>query len=236
MIKFALIEDDKNDAERFTSLFHRYCQDNQLNLSLTLFACGKEYLCQDKEHFHVIFFDIELPDINGMELSKKVREKDKDVIIIFLTNLSQYAISGYEVNALDYILKPLNDSTFFSKMNKIIRVANEKAQNDKTISLNNGKNVFKHSDILYIEVQKHNVIYHTTMGNFTTRGSLKEIIDKMDNCQFSRCNYCYLVNLNHVKGIHKYDLTLDNDEVILISRNRKKEVMEDFSRFLGGSL
>ena len=62
------------------------------------------------------------------------------------------------------------------------------------------------------------------------------IIDKMDNCQFSRCNYCYLVNLNHVKGIHKYDLTLDNDEVVLISRNRKKELMTDFSRFLGGSL
>ena len=227
MIKFALIEDDKNDAERFTSLFHRYCQDNHLNLSLTLFTCGKEYLCQDKKHFHVIFFDIELPDINGMELSKKVRQKDKDVIIIFLTNLSQYAISS----DIDDIILFYRDGKY-----KIIRVANEKVQNDKIISLNNGKNVFKHSDILYIEVQKHNVIYHTTKGNFTTRGALKEIIDKMDNCQFSRCNYCYLVNLNHVKGIHKYDLTLDNDEVVLISRNRKKELMTDFSRFLGGSL
>ena len=109
-------------------------------------------------------------------------------------------------------------------------------KDDKMISLNNGKNVFKYSEILYIEVEKHFVTFHTTKGKFTTRGTMKEIVSKMDNRHFTRCNYCYLVNLNHVKGINKYDLTLDNDEIVLISKNRKKEVMADFSRFLGGSL
>lgn len=235
MIRVALVEDTPEDRERFQSAFNSFCKESEQIFELSCFEKGEDFLRVFDGQFDILFMDIELPDADGVELCKKVRETDNRVVIAFLTNLAQYAIKGYEVEAIDFMLKPLVVNIFAAKMKKIVSAAMRNQASDVNIVFG-GKRVIRSGDIIYAEVIKHDLTLHTTHGSFTERYALKDLESKLENSHFSRPNYCYLVNLEYVVSIRKFDLTLRNGDVLQISRNRKKGFSDDFSRYLGGSL
>lgn len=236
MIKVALIEDNADDRARFEKIFSDYCKKQKLEYELTLFSDGKsffdEFICQ----YDLLYMDIELPDSDGLEISRKVRAVDKRVILVFLTNLGQFAINGYEVDALDFTLKPLNADVFAIKMKKVLRYLARNQKSNVNIVLDGGRKIIKSKNILYVEVRKHDLLYHTVNEVYVERGALKNIEEQLKDVFFARPNYCYIVNLRHVSQIVKYELHLDNGEVLLISRNRKKSFMDELSKYLGGTL
>ena len=236
MNKVALVEDSLEDRSRFETAFKEYCETNAIQYELQCYSCGKDFLDDFHAQFDLLFMDIELPDADGVELCKKVRESDSDVVIAFLTNLSQYAIKGYEVDAIDFMLKPLVKPIFFSKMKKIDAAVKSKQSLDINLVFSGGKRVIRSGDIIFAEVTKHDLTFHTIHGNFVERYTLKELETKLSKSNFSRPNYCYLVNLQYVVSIKKFDVTLRSGDVLQISRNRKKEFTDDFARFLGGSI
>ncbi|MBO6239557.1 MAG: response regulator transcription factor [Butyrivibrio sp.] len=234
--KIAIVEDSQDDLKRFMDAFSSCYGDEMSRFELSTFGTGEEFLGQYKGQYDLIFLDIELPDTNGIELSKCVRVIDEQVVLVFITQMGQYAIHGYDVNATDYILKPLDEKIFSLKMKKIMRFVSKNQSTGETIILGNGKRILNSDAIIYTEVYKHDVTYHTTEGNFTMRSSLKDVETSLKGATFERISNSYLVNLKHIVGISGYELTLDNGEVLQISRSRRKELWDNLNRFLGGSL
>lgn len=236
MIKIAMVEDNAKDAERFRAVLHDYQAEKGLETELTVFEKGNDFLSDFIGQYDIVFMDIELPDGNGLEISRELRKKDKHVILVFLTNLGQFAINGYEVDALDFMLKPVEKDIFSEKMKRILRHWKRNRKLNVNVVLAGGKKIIKSKNIIYVEVQKHDILYHTKDEVIVERGALKNVEEQLKNALFARPNYCFIVNLRHIVGVDKYDLLLDNGETLQISRNRKKDFMSEFSRYLGGTI
>ncbi len=236
MINIAMVEDTAEDLQRFEAFFASYAGEKQLDYELTTFPSGEDFLMSFSGQYDVIFLDIELGGITGLETGAKIREKDEEVLIIFLTKMGQFAINGYEVGAADYILKPLNEQIFTVKLNKLFRRMSQRGQLQETLSLGGGRHIVSTDQIFYVEVLKHDVTFHTAEGDFTERGSLREVEGKVSAFYFARLSNSFLVNLKYIAGIRKNEVQIKNGDVLTLSRSKKAEFLDKFNRFLGGAL
>ena len=170
-------------------------------------------------------------DVSDLKAAEKIRELDKDVEIIFITNAPQYAIQGYKVNALDYMLKPISWFSFSESMGRALSRVKTSAREYITISLKGGKQKLDVSKICYVEVQDHLLIYHTTEGEYSTKGTMKDADSQFDPVKFFRCNRCYLVNLEYVENYVGSDVCVNGD-VIQVSRSRRKPFLDALNEYL----
>ena len=119
MLKICVVEDDQRDAERLCGFIETFLKENGFEAEINVSSDERRFLADYESGCDVVFFDIELGEDNGFEVSKRIREKSEDVIIIFVTNLTQYALKGYEVSALDFLVKPINYDVFALKMKRL---------------------------------------------------------------------------------------------------------------------
>ena len=231
-MKVAIIEDNQEVLDYYLKYINRYQKEEKVKIELFTYENGADLLKDYNKDFHVIFLDIGLPIMNGLEVANKIREVDESVLIVFVTNLPQYAIEGYKVNALDFLLKPVTYSDFQIEMKKIERNLKLKKKNYLVLNLKGIVHKIPFSSIIYVEIIHHDIVVHTDSNDYKFRGSLKSIEENLDMQLFSRCNNCYLVNLNYVESIDKNIVILTNNKELLISRNRRKPFLDDFTVFL----
>ena len=231
-MKVAIIEDNQEALDYYLKYISRYQKEEKVKIELFTYENGADLLKDYNKGCHVIFLDIGLPIMNGLEVANKIREVDESVLIVFVTNLPQYAIEGYKVNALDFLLKPVTYSDFQIEMKKIERNLKLKKKNYLVLNLKGIVHKIPFSSIIYVEIIHHDIVIHTDSNDYKFRGSLKNIEENLDMQLFSRCNNCYLVNLNYVESIDKNIVILTNNKELLISRNRRKPFLDDFTVFL----
>ena len=232
MMKIAIVENEEIYLTTMLDYSRRFQKEEKTKLEIFTYTNGSDLISEYDNDFDAIFMDIGLPLIDGMEVSKKIRELDDKVLIIFVTNLPQYAIDGYKVDALDFLLKPISYTDFKVEMKKIERNSSNK-QKDFLLINNKGilvKVLF--NTITYIEVMHHDIIVHTVRNEYKYRGTLKEVEEKLDKSIFSRCNNCFIVNLGFVEKIDKNIVTLESGDNLEISRSRKKPFLDDFTMFI----
>lgn len=184
-------------------------------------------------NYDIIFMDIELPHMDGMEAVRRLREKDGNVVVIFVTNMAQYAIKGYEVNALDFIVKPVRYDSFAMKMDKAVAKIKSTRGKEIWITERNSKRRLRIEDIKYVEVVHNCCIFHTTNGDFSTYNQLYNVCAELKDAPFALCNRCFLVNLMHVTSIGDMTVTV-GDEKLQVSRSKKKSFMISLNEYLGG--
>lgn len=235
MIKIAIVEDEEKSVLILQKHIERFSKKTGYQFSNLWFRNGLNFIDDYKPNYDIVFMDIKMPHLDGMEVSKKLRELDKNVALIFITNMMQYAIKGYEVNALDFMLKPVKYYDFEMKLNKAIEYVKKHKNDTIVIDMGDITKVVQVSDILYIEVMNHKLIYHTEDGEYETYGQLKKIESDLRSKNFSRCNNCYLVNLRHIKEVYPSYLVVGKHE-IQISRRRKKTLMEELTNYLGSGI
>ena len=237
MIRIAIVEDDKSSSELLVNYLEKYSNDKNIRFDVKTFFSCNQILNNYNNNFDIIFMDIELPDGNGLETIRKIREVDKNVIVIFVTNMAQYAVKGYEVRAFDFIVKPVTSYNFYIKLDNILNLFEQKKDDEIWISNKDGKMKLNISSIYYIEVIQHMCIYHTKNGNFKATGSLNNIEKTLSKYNFSLCNRCYLVNLRYVTKIDDGIAYLGKIGLV-ISRAKKKAFIEQLNNYLslGGGL
>ncbi len=231
MLKIAVIEDAIEDYEKLKSCLDEIGKKNNLELSIVWHQKIASFFMTEDLSYDIVFFDVELPDGNGVEAGIKYRKMNSEVIIIFVTALAQYAIEGYEAQAMDYILKPIQPANFMLKMESVFNRAKLKWR--KSITINNEGNVYKVpvSDIFYVEIQGHYISYHTASGVYSEYATLKDAEAKINESCFVRCNRCYLVNLTYVKSIRN-DFVVVNQDELIISRPQKKAFLDAMNQFI----
>lgn len=212
MIRIAIVEDDRHDREALKKCLNRYEKENQMKFSVTEFQDGEDIVTDYTASYDLIILDIEMAFLNGMKAAEKIRELDTNVIIIFITNMPQYAIQGYKVNALDYILKPISYFSFSESMVRALAKVKTPEKEYITIVLKGGKKKLDVARICYVEVQDHVLIYHTLDGDFETKGTMRDTDNQFDPKKYFRCNRCYLVNLEFVETYQGSDIMVNAGE------------------------
>ena len=231
-MKIAVVEDNEEYAKTLGEYVQKYSSENNLDIAVVYFPNGERFLEEYKSDFDIIFMDIEMPMMDGITSSSKVRELYSECIIIFISNFMKYAIKGYSVNALDFLTKPLDYNIFKNTMAKAVHRLN--MNHHQSLTLQNGGETYRLdiNEIVYIEVYKHRVIYHTTTTEYDVRGSLQESEKQLPPDQFIRCNSGTIVNLKYVTGIGKDSLIVLKRE-LSISRSKKKDVLNALTRYIG---
>ena len=230
--RIAIVENEESVAEEFISITERYEAEKGALFQHRVFSNGYDFLESDLDAFDVVFMDIDMPGINGMDTAIMMREKDCEMMLVFVTNLSQYAIEGYKVNALDFILKPITYADFYMVMTKISRNLSSNDNSFFFINVTGVQMKFYNREIEYIDMDGHDVVIHKTDGSGVKfRGSLKSIEKSMDGRTFYRCNGGQLINLSKVKYFDSQNIVLDSGARIPISRSYKKDVLSKLNEY-----
>ena len=233
--KIAIVEDQDDEAERLAGYFDRYSKEKNCSFSISRFETGDRFLARYQPVYDIVFMDIMMPGINGLDTARELRKTDSSVTLIFVTNMARFAIKGYEVEAFDFVVKPVTYQSFVIKLDRVLaKLKNEQRETHILLSLPEGKKRFSPAQIKYLEVNGHKVIYHTTEGSYQVYGSMKSAAGQLNPQVFSRCNNCYLVNLNYVSAINGLSVTVGND-TLQISRSRKNAFITQLNEFLGGN-
>ena len=232
-INIAVVEDSIDDLNNCLSLLDKYSKEKKVQFDIQTFESGDAFLMRFKSQFDFIILDINLSAMNGIDVARSVREKDEEVIIMFATNLAKYATNGYEVDAIDFALKPLTYASFYLRLERVMKKLNKKSDSFLVVPSDGGFSKINVNDVLYVEVISHDIIFHMMSGqNITTSGTLKKYDEKLKDLWFIRCNSCYLVNAHKIKRVEKLDIQLVNDEIIAISHPKKKSFMERFKKYV----
>lgn len=231
-IRVAIVEDDLKAAETLQGHLERYGQENGLQFKVRTFANPITFLEPYTADYDLVYMDIQMPLMNGMDAAHCLRDLDEKVALVFVTSLTQYAIEGYQVNAMDYIVKPFNYYDFALKLTRILERIPPHEGEDLLVPTEVGNVRLNIDSIRYVEVQGHHLIYHTSRGEYTQYSSLSKVEAQLEGRNFARCNSCYLVNLQYVEGIQGYTVTVAGEE-LKISQPRKKQFARQVEEYIG---
>lgn len=230
MIRVAIVEDDECYISQLQQYLKDFEKDTGEELEVEIYQDGDAITSNYKAQHDIILMDIQMKFVDGMTAAEEIRRKDTEVIIMFITNMPQYAIRGYEVGALDYILKPVTYFAFSQKFGRAAARLKKKAKKSVVVQVKGGVHRMDVSSIYYIESQAHNLVYHTQEGIFVSSGTMKQAEESLDGLNFSRGNKGYLINLEHVEGVQD-KCAIVKGEKLLLSRPRTNAFMQDLTRY-----
>lgn len=232
MIRIAIVEDESHYKEQLMEFLQRFEQELGEHIEVETYSDGDEFVEDYKAQFDIILMDVQMRFMDGMSAAEEIRKMDTEVVIMFITNMAQYAIKGYAVDALDYILKPISYFQFSQRLNRAIERMKRREEHYFTIKVKGGVKRFPISDIYYIESQGHKLIFVTKAGEVETTGTMKELEEQLAEYPFFRGHKGYFINLEHVEGMNDIFAIVKGQE-LLISRSKRKAFMEALSQYWG---
>ena len=221
----AIVEDDEAEYIEIKDAIERFGKENGITFVTDRFETADMLLSVYKPVYDIIFMDIGLPGTDGFEASKKLRDADADVMLIFVTSMSRFAVSGYEVGAFDFIVKPIKYGNIKLKLLRAVERLGSSAEQRIKVHSDDGLRILSVDGIKYVEVMNRSIIYHTTDGDVRSYGALKNIESTLPTKRFAKCNSCYLVNLGFVTAVKDNVVTVGGDE-LTVSRGKRKEFLQ----------
>lgn len=231
MLKICYVEDSDITYSELENNIKRLKIEKNLDLVLVRFNNAEDFLKETVFDYQILLMDIELPGMNGMDAAKKFREAGHNNLLIFVTNLAQYAVNGYSVNAFDFIVKPVSYFDLSMKLDRAMKSLHLEKVVEFAVSLRGVTSIINSAKLTYVEIDRHNLIYHMTDGDVRIIGSMKEAMKQLEGCPFELCNQCYLVNLSYVSQLNKTDIIV-NGEKLIVSAPRKKSFTIALMKYL----
>ncbi|WP_455138770.1 LytR/AlgR family response regulator transcription factor [Thermophilibacter sp.] len=234
MIHTLIVEDEAEEAERLISYVRRYGEAHNETFQVTWLRSAMDML-SEKARYDLVLLDINLPGINGMEAAQLMRLFDEVTPIVFVTNLAQYAVKGYEVGATGFIVKPVTWGNLSLNLDRVMRSIRQNAGRSVMVPTEDGLRVVPLSSIVYVEVTGHRLTYHLESdAQLETRGSLGQLEEELAGAPVVRVAKSCIANMDKVSLVRGQGLQMSNGEVLRISRSRKREVLDAVTDYLGG--
>ena len=232
MIKVIIVEDEEAEFRQLEENLLRFGSMNDVNFRISWFSNGEDFL-EDYTEADLIIMDINLPHSNGMKIARELRKLDSKVPLIFVTTLMKYAIKGYEVKALDYILKPVNYARLSSLLKEVLSEIEKNKESVIWVKTSDGLSKLYTNSIQYITIKEHLLVYYTETEQIYAWGTLKQIQQELPD-KFVRCNHACIVNFDYITSINNNEIEVANGKAsILISREKKKEFLNKFNLYIG---
>lgn len=234
-VRIAIVENELNVAQNDIVLLERYAKENSLLLETSVFQNGYEFL-DTEEEFDAVLMDIDMPGLNGMEVAEKLREKNKTVDIIFTTNLPQFAVDGYKVQALDFVIKPVTFPNLSFAMEKVVEKKRNIVNGSFFLRIGGFAKRINNEEVLYIEMVNHYIVLHENdMEPLRIRGSLKMIEDLLNPEIFVKINSGIIINISKVSSFENGIVLMEDGSNLPLSRSHKKEFAVRLAEFYGNS-
>lgn len=234
MLRIAVTDDEQSCREQLAGYIRQYGQEIGAGFEVHTFPSGEALLAADPASFAIILLDIQMQGTDGMSTARAIRAVNDKVVLMFITNMAQYALQGYEVDALDFVLKPINYYTFSLRFKRAIERAT--SRKTKQVLLHTRDKVLRldTEEIFYIESQNRMLLYHTAQGVFEVRATMQAAEEELAPFHFVKCNHWYLVNLAHVRELHK-DTVLVAGAELEISRRGRTAFLAAVTDYVGGN-
>lgn len=233
-IRIGVVEDDPVACQTTLDYLNRYQREQGEEFIVSVFNDGATLVEHYSPVYDILLLDVEMKQMDGMTAARHVRERDNSVVIVFITAAPQYAINGYEVQALSYLLKPVPWFAFSQELKRSIDTVRRRSNDSMLVETGSKQIRVDLTDIVYIESIRHTIIIHTLNGKLSITGTLKDLEARLAEHDFFRSNSCYLVNLRYVTAVEEQDCIMSNGERLRVSRPRKKAFLMALADYMGG--
>lgn len=231
-IKLAICDDEELVRIKLSTIINEYFKSIKRQILVIDFRTGEEFL-KSGIRFDVVFLDIEMPIINGIETAKKLRKWDVNSKIIYVTNNSNYKDCAYKVHAFDYISKPVTERTINNVLHDVVRYLDNTSENHKyAFKTDEGFKTLFLEDIYYFEYLARKVRIINLNGKYTASYSLKELYGRLNTFNFESPHKSYIVNMSYVKYIKGFDIIMENGDTIPLAQKKAVKFKELFNDFL----
>lgn len=225
MITFAVCDDEPCMLEEITEWVSGYMKGKSMECRVRCFTDGREIL-ECAEEFDVMLLDIQMAGLNGMETARQMRGRGFDGLVIFITILKECVFDSFEVEAFDYLIKPLEEIRFKRTMERIIKSIEEKPEKRILIRRGNELQLIPFAQVVYCEVLGRKIYLHQKAGDTIDYYARMEELEKCTAHHFFRCHRSYLVNLDYVCGLREGLVLLSEGSRIPVSRLREMELAQ----------
>ena len=227
MLNIAICDDEQISIDKIYSKVSHYCESKNISCSVHTYTTSMDLVSSDLNNINIIFLDVDMKGMNGIDAAKEIRKANKEVIIIYVSGYIQYAPEGYQVKAFAYILKNNIDELFDSIMDEAI---NELQFNEDvyTVKINNEEFDISIKDIVFIESFDKELVINCVNEKFTIKGQLNDIYAELKNKGFLQLHRSYIVNMMHILRIKNYIITLSNGREIKASQRRWREIVSEY--------
>ncbi|MGL4911602.1 MAG: LytR/AlgR family response regulator transcription factor [Romboutsia sp.] len=236
MFYIVICEDDILQRELLAGYLARIFKYLELEYELIEFSSGEELLSNYPDNIDILFLDIQMDKLTGMNTARKIREFDSNVEIVFTTAIIDYIHEGYEVRAYRYLLKPLDYNCILKHTNTCI---NDLMDKKDTIVIKDRLQtaIIQINDILYIEVLRKEITIYTKEDKYIFKISMKSVEGTLVKKRFFRCHKSYLINLRKVNSLReKESVVIINNAEIPVSRYNLKSLKINLAHILGDIL
>lgn len=233
LLRLAIVEDDAQLHSYYGKMIEAWAKAQNVRLSITFVWSAEEYLFKyDRPNeFDILFLDVCMKDMNGMELAHKIRTFDRRVQIVFLTGKTEFVFEGYEIGAVRYLVKPVEEAELAKALDACMEKLAD-SRDDYLAIKYQGENLrILRSEIISVKVDGHYLQMQTTDKVYEWKASLKEMLNKLDPERFAAANRSVVVNLEFVKKITREECILENGEKIAVSRGAYGPLNEAFMKY-----
>ena len=234
MKNIAVVEDQDGAASKLASYIEKFAAQTEQKFNIVRFRTGTDFLEDYRAVYAVVFMDIQMLGINGMDAAVELRRRDKTVSIIFITNLVQYAQKGYEVDAVGFLVKPVNYYDFSMKFQKALDIYVMNEERGITLSLPGGMCRISTDKLMFVEIINHRLYYHLVDDVVEMTGVLSNVEKQLHDYGFLRCKKCYLVNPKFIVSVRNSEVQVGN-HTLQISRPRRAAFMAELANWFAGN-
>lgn len=235
MIQVAIVEDEEEHVQILRTYLDRYQKENSVNLQICEYKDGLDIISEYCTCHDIVLLDIQMKYVDGMKAAEHIRKLDQEVALIFITSDTRFAIQGYMVSALGYVLKPVSYLAFSQVFGKAVKKALKNQDNFYLIAdSDQGQVRLDSNQIYYIESQRHHIKIHSEQGDYIMPGPLKRVEAQLSGRGFSKCHNAYLVNLFQVTAILPTGITLTDKSQLPVSRAKRAAFLDNLAKFVGG--
>lgn len=237
MYKVAIVDDVANVCEELKQYMERLAGEEGSSVSVHIYDSGEDFKSHYDGGYDIIFMDIRMHDMDGIETAKWIREFNREVCIIFVSSMVQYAVDCFKVRAFGFLTKPLTYAAFRQEVKEALaNITDDKNGREIMVKTGRGTRWVQTHKIRCLEVQNHEIILYMGVTELRFYGKMKELEEELKDCGFLRCHSSFLVNCAHIKEIGTMSIVMDNGMEVPVSKHRKKEFLEELTRYAGGRI
>lgn len=243
--KIGIVDDEPEVRKALSDMLVRYKEDKNrgggciYEFNICTYDSGDGFLNASSDHFDIVFLDINMPGANGLQVAKRMRDAGGTAAVIFVTHYAQYAVKGYEVNAVGYLVKPIEERALRRNLDRTFEQIKNRQSQKLRIKTELGIEALPVSDIVYVEVQIHNILFYTLAdGELTehrSRGTMRGVCAELAPLDFSQCNAAYLINLRHITALKNKEVYLHGGKALPVSRKFYKRFSDAFVQYMGSA-
>lgn len=225
----AVVDDEEIIRKQLKGLIDK----QQAGFYTDVYGTGAELLAAGKQ-YDILFLDIQMAGMNGIETARMFRKQNEEAVIIFVTGVKEYVFEAFDVAAFHYLLKPIEENKFMEIFDRAVKEAGkrkERGQEQFFVKTKNRNIILNHRNILYVESRGRKAEIHTTGEAIEIYASMTELESQLGQ-NFYRCHRGYLVNMAHITEYGSDSISLSNGESIYLAKERYNGFVKEYMRYL----